>query len=80
MSETSYSTGRAGSAQSHLERQLSTLQFGYLQIIDRTVRQCLGNLLFECPMLPLKSARCTLVIVSFTSSSQLDFNAFRTLD
>ena len=63
-----------------LQHQLSILQLLDLQIIDRTLLQCFGNLMVERSMFPLKLCKTLFdvhVIHRFGSS---DANAFRTFD
>ena len=61
------------------QHQFSTLEFGELQIIGRTMLQCFGKLVFEIPMLLLKFRKmhCCHDVHRFVLS---DFNAFHTLD
>jgi hypothetical protein len=61
-----------------LQHQLSTFQLLDLQIIDRTLPQCLGDLMVERFMLPLKFCKPffdSRLTHRFGSS---DANAFRT--
>ena len=61
------------------QHQFSTLEFGELQIIGRTMPQRFGKLVFEILMLLLKFRKmhCGHDVHRFVLS---DFNAFHTLD
>jgi hypothetical protein len=63
-----------------LQHQLSAFQLLDLQIVDRTVLQCLGNRMVERFMLPLKFCKAFFDSHLTHRFGSSDANAFRTFD